>query len=342
MVLLCVNSYLMAAEDHSEPQSNHTLLRWDDTFPFKDSQDSHLLKMEWVSNIIDPGFSWKEGVLSWNTQSMPRQPTCTFYVRCVNEDRSSPWFCMGTWDEKEEAIHRTSHDRQENDWGHVETDILVMNNPAKAFQLRLVFDSPYHPKNYLKLLAMSLHTGDIMSSNVDPLKESWGKEIRVRPISQLWYEGGDVWCSPTCVTMVLSYWGSRQGWDHLDLQVPEVVRGLFDPRWNGTGNWSFNVAFAGKHKGIRSYVTRLESIREIESFIFKEVPVIASVSLDALKGRPSLGNGHLITVIGFTHEGDLIVNDPGTRYDLRRVYSREAFKRAWSASKQTVYIIQPE
>jgi len=118
---------------------------------------------------------------------------------------------------------------------------------------------------------------------------------------------------------------------------------VFDKNWPGTGNWPFNTAFAGSFPSMRAYVTRLSDLSELEDWIAKGIPVITSVSYNVLKGtdkRPS--DGHLVVCVGFTKEGDPILNDPGVREHVRRVYSREKFARAWAHSQQTVYLLHPE
>ena len=46
--------------------------------------------------------------------------------------------------------------------------------------------------------------------------------------------------------------------------------------------------------------------------------------------------------VGFTEKGDVIVNDPGTRQQIRRVYPRENLVKAWARSQNTVYLIYPQ
>jgi len=129
----------------------------------------------------------------------------------------------------------------------------------------------------------------------------------------------------------------------LNFTVPAVAKSVFDKNWPGTGNWPFNTAFAGGFAGIRAYVTRLSDLSEIEDWIAQGIPVIASVSYNVLKGQPKKsGDGHLIVCAGFTEKGDPIVNDPGVKENVRRVYPRERLAEAWAFSHHTVYLIYPE
>jgi len=143
--------------------------------------------------------------------------------------------------------------------------------------------------------------------------------------------------------MVLAYWSRQLGKPELDRDVPEVVEGVYDPNWPGTGNWSFNTAYAGSLPGLRAYVTRLTDLSELEDWVMRQVPVVVSVCYDLLRGRPrNRDSGHLVVCVGFTKEGDVIVNDPGTRTGVRKTFARENLARAWANSKNTVYLIHPE
>jgi hypothetical protein len=127
----------------------------------------------------------------------------------------------------------------------------------------------------------------------------------------------------------------------LDNAVPAVARCVDDPEWPGTGNWAFNMAFAGAHEGLRAYTTRLSDVSELEMWVARGIPVAVSVSYSALRGEPKPDSGHLVVCVGFTDGGDVIVNDPG-RSQVRQVYSRANLIKAWRHSENTVYLIYPE
>jgi hypothetical protein len=141
--------------------------------------------------------------------------------------------------------------------------------------------------------------------------------------------------------MVLNYWATRLGRPDLDRDVPEVAAGVDDPGWPGTGNWSFNTAYAGSFAGMRGYVTRLGSVNELEAWTNSGVPVVASVTHSTLKGQPNQNDGHLVVVVGFDPNGDVVLNDPGTRHSMRKTVPRDRFAAAWSESHNTVYLVYP-
>jgi hypothetical protein len=96
-------------------------------------------------------------------------------------------------------------------------------------------------------------------------------------------------------------------------------------------------------------VTRLRSLTEVEQFIKVGIPLVVSVSFKEheLEGAGYDTHGHLLTVIGFTEDGDVISNDPASHMvasneEVRTVYGREQFENAWlPTSGGIVYVIHP-
>lgn len=194
--------------------------------------------------------------------------------------------------------------------------------------------------------------------NVGYLKRAWGKWLRLPERSQYDYDAGAAWCSPTSMSMVLSYWGrraDRRGWRR---SPAAVARRVYDSGARIWGNWPFNTGFAA-HLNLDAYVTRFNSLQQVERWIDAGIPVIASVAWDNRYRGRSLANasipratyGHLLVIVGFTNNGDVIVNDPAAspRSQVRRVYKRGQFRRAWQNSDRwlggrsdgVVYLIHP-
>jgi len=46
--------------------------------------------------------------------------------------------------------------------------------------------------------------------------------------------------------------------------------------------------------------------------------------------------------VGFTSTGDPVLNDPGTREQVRKVFPRANLVDAWAYSKNAAYLIYPE
>ena len=56
-------------------------------------------------------------------------------------------------------------------------------------------------------------------------------------------------------------------------------------------------------------------------------------------------NGHLLVIIGFTGEGDPILNDPAANSNdnVRSIYTRENFEKVWQESTGGVaYVYHPQ
>ena len=80
----------------------------------------------------------------------------------------------------------------------------------------------------------------------------------------------------------------------------------------------------------------------MEDWTAAGIPVILSVCADRLHRKGPGPNGHLLVCLGFTENGDPIVNDPGTSSNIRRAYPRKDLSYAWANSRNTVYLIYPE
>jgi hypothetical protein len=149
--------------------------------------------------------------------------------------------------------------------------------------------------------------------------------------------------------MVMAYWSERLGEPALDRPVPEVAAAVYDVVYRGNGNWPFNTAYAAQH-GLIGYVSRMSSLAQVERWIEAGVPVVASVAWSPGELRnaavPST-DGHLLVIVGFTPDGDVVVNDPAADprlgLSVRRVYPRDTLERIWlRASGGAVYLIYPE
>ncbi|HZY64921.1 MAG TPA: peptidase C39 family protein [Rubrobacteraceae bacterium] len=154
--------------------------------------------------------------------------------------------------------------------------------------------------------------------------------------TQMVYSQGEAWCSPTSMSMVMSYWAKRTGKGSLNQWPTNVARSVRDYSC-GWGNWPFNTAYAAS-RGLNARVSRLGQIEQVEPWIRRGIPVVASVSWDnrnsryRLSGAPlTWSDGHILVIRGFTKSGDVIVNDPAAQSSskVRRVYNRGQFERAW-------------
>ena len=128
----------------------------------------------------------------------------------------------------------------------------------------------------------------------------------------------------------------------IDRSVAETARAVFDRAYNGTGNWSFNVAHSGK-LGLRAVVAHLRNLDHAQRLIERNLPIAISYSWSEgeLPGAPlEHSDGHLVVLCGFTHDGDCAINDPAAR-NVRAVYPRSAIERIWQRNEGVAYVVAP-
>jgi hypothetical protein len=293
-----------------------------------------------TSAPIRPQVNWNELIVSWNfrnTNSGVRIETRVSYP-----DHSTRWYTLGIWSAHGGIYPRESVRGQKDEDGEVKTDTLVLTESGGEVQVRVVIEGENRNSGDLKLLTLCFSDAKGKCEQSASFKEGWGTELQVPERSQANYpEGISEWCSPTSTSMILSFWAKQLDRADLDHDVPEVARGVHDPKWPGTGNWPFNTAYAGAHAGMRAYVARFADVAELETWVNAGFPIGASVSYNKLKGRAQGGSGHIVVVIGMGKNGEMVINDPG-RKQVHQIYPRENFIKAWAESQNTVYLIYPE
>ncbi|MBM7171081.1 peptidase C39 family protein, partial [Streptomyces sp. G44] len=304
-----------------------------------------------------------ELIASWNAHT-PAGTWLQAELRGTYADGTkSPWFVMGRWtagDDKEADIRRTSVDGQTDGKSTVWTDTLALNDAAAgprvvAYRLRLtLYRKPgvTATPTVWRLGAMASAVPDrftVPASEPGPAKEltvpRYSQEIHVGQYPE-YDNGGEAWCSPTSSQMIIEYWGRKPKPEDLawvdpayaDPQVCHAARQTFDYQYDGCGNWPFNAAYAATYPDLQGVVTRLASLTELEQLIGAGVPAITSQSFlkEELTGAGYGTAGHLMTVIGFTADGDVIANDPAspTNEAVRRVYKRREFENIWLRTKR--------
>lgn len=293
-----------------------------------------------TSPEIHARIPWDELIASWNAD-MTAGASLKIEVRAIYPDHPTQWFTMGLWASDPATHPRESVRGQRDDDGRVDTDTLVLKQPAERVQWRVTLGADGQRQPKLKFLSLSLLDRQARPAPLPPNRAAWGRLIAVPERSQMAYENGGVICSPTTVSMLLAYWSQRLDRPGLDQDVPEVVRGVHDPQWGGTGNWVFNTAYAGSFRGMRAYTTRLSDVSAVEDFIARGIPVGLSLCYNRLRGKSREPSGHLVVCVGFTKNGDVIINDPGTSKKVRKVFPRANLMDAWAYSKNTVYLIYP-
>jgi hypothetical protein len=294
-----------------------------------------------TSPEIAAGIHWDELVASWNLE-MPEGAYLKVEARALYPQRATKYYTLGLYSGNPSRHPRQSVRNQADADGDVATDTLILKERCGRLQVRLTLGGDDRNPAMLKFLGLCLTDSKATPPALPSNRAAWGKTIPVPQRSQMAYSNGVVLCSPVTVSMIMSFWSRTLNRPELDLDVPEIVKAVYDPVWPGTGNWPFNTAYAGSYPGIRAYVTRFTDIAELEDWIAQGLPVGLSVCLNRLLSRKGPPSGHLVVCAGFTKDGDLVINDPGTRQNVRKVFPRKNVLSAWAYSKNAVYLIYPE
>ena len=302
---------------------------------------------EAISPEIPTPFAYKEAIASWNA-STPAGSWVEVQFRAQYSGRWSKWYVLGIWASDYSTIRRHSVKLQGDSDGFVAVDTFVSSNKketANKFQLKLRLfraDGISTPSVQNASVAYSTEVPKKASASAgNPAK--WNTSINVPECSQMVYpDGGEVWCSPTSTSMVLTYLEGYTG--PCEPRVRAAVDGVYDWIYDGHGNWTFNTAYAAT-KGYEGYLARFTSLAKAEEFVAAGVPVIMSIAWKKgeLTGADiESTNGHLLVLVGFDAAGNPIVNDPASPTDdsVQKTYLRSEFEPLWlQASGGTVYLI---
>ena len=294
-----------------------------------------------TSPQIAASINWDELIASWNAET-PEGTYLKIEARAIYPAGPTKYYVMGLWSSNPALYPRESVLNQKDADGDVATDTLKLQIPCDRLQVRLTLGGDHRQKPKLKFLGLDLTDTRVTSPRLPSNRAALGRTLSVPHRSQMAYTNGSVLCSPATVSMIMTFWSQQLKRPDLDRDVPDIVKAIYDAKWKGTGNWPFNTAYAGSYHGIRAYVTRLTDLAEVEDWIAAGVPVGLSVCADRLHHRGPGPNGHLIVCVGFTEDGDVVVNDPGSSQNIRRVYPRKDVIYAWSYSRNAVYLIYPE
>ncbi|SBT53661.1 C39 family peptidase [Micromonospora auratinigra] len=335
----------------------------------------------WTSPVVPVGFLVDEVVPSW-TGDTP--PGCWLRVQLRAWDDAAPttdWYDLGHWAADESTIHRSSVPGQVRDEAWAKEDTFgLLRSAATGWQLRVTL----HRRAGLAVTPVLRTIGAVASAEADRNEvdpggdpggpgddaagpgdgpaDGRGRVLDVPRYSQRrhaggetrWGGGGDSWCSPTCVTMVLDFWATgptpdRYAWVDPPGHRPVVVhaaRHCYDHAYRGAGNWPFNTAYAGRH-GVDAFVTRLRHLGEAERFVAAGIPLVVSGAFTRgqVPGLDYDTRGHLMVLVGFTADGDPVLNDPYAPDDeaVRRTVPRGPFEAAWQGGSGGItYVIRPE
>ncbi|MFF0793247.1 peptidase C39 family protein [Streptomyces spiralis] len=302
-----------------------------------------------------------EAIASWNAHTPAGTWLQVELQGTYSDGTDTPWYVMGRWAAGDQDIKRTSVDDQTDGRSTIWTDTFSIDDPASGLRLtsyRLRLTLYRRPGTGLtptvwRIGAMGSDIPDrftvAASTPAAPAREltvpRFSQEIHAGQYPQ-YDNGGEAWCSPTSSQMIIEYWGGRLTREQLswvdpsyaDPQVCHAARSTYDYQYAGCGNWPFNAAYAATFDGLQGVVTRLGSLNDVETLVAAGIPAITSQSFlkTELTGAGYGTSGHLMTIIGFTADGDVIANDPASPSDaaVRRVYLRREFENIWLRTKR--------
>lgn len=318
----------------------------------------------WTAPLRPAGLAAGEVITSWNAHT-PKGSWLRIELQGLYSDGTkSPWYTMAVWTsgDGKDVPRRTSVDEQSDGKSSVWTDTLSIDKPDSglrvvAYQVRLTLYRALAGGAEPAVWRLSALSSDLPGRfEVPAAKPGPGRgiELEVPRYSQEVHKGqypeydggGEAWCSPTSSQMILEYWGRKPTtreleWvdpDFADPQVCHAARYTYDYQYEGCGNWPFNAAYAATYRGMESVVTRLGSLTDVERLVAAGIPVITSQSFteSELDGAGYGTAGHLMTVIGFTQDGDVIANDPASKDNdaVRHVYKRRQWENIWLRTKR--------
>jgi hypothetical protein len=330
----------------------------------------------WTSPWHEPADTFTTLVPSWQADT-PGTSWIGLELQVRTPTAQSQWFDMCSWALETTTIHRRTVKDQADDLGKIVTDAFeaAVDPPGGAptgYRLRVTLHTQDTPPVVRQIAAATARPGSLPATS-SPLSGEQ-VELNVPRLSQSIHRGeypdfgggGQVWCSPVSMSMVLAYWDVRpdasdlaalpadQAFDRngrVDAVVPWSAMRVWDYDYAGAGNWAFNTAYASAC-GLDGSVRYCSSLRDVEWWIRHGVPVVVSIAWDNdaddqrghLDGSSIASTkGHLIVVTGFTTGGDVIANDPASPSNdaVRHVYRRDQFERNWlRASGGATYVIQ--
>ncbi|WP_393055458.1 peptidase C39 family protein [Streptomyces sp. LN549] len=314
----------------------------------------------WTSPVHRSAVPATEVIASWNADTPAGTWIQVELQGSYSDGTETPWYVMGRWAAGDGDIRRTSVDDQTDGKSSIWTDTFSVDDAASglrllSYRLRLTLYRTPGTRLTPTVWRLGAMASDVPDRFTVPASApGLARELAVPRFSQNVHvgqypeydNGGEAWCSPTSSQMIIEYWGRKPSADDLswvkpgleDPQVCHAARFTYDNQYEGCGNWPFNAAYAATYEDMSAVVTRLGSLRDLETLIRAGIPVITSQSFlkTELTGAGYGTSGHLMTVIGFTEEGDVIANDPASPSDeaVRRVYLRHEWETIWLRTKR--------
>ncbi len=289
-----------------------------------------------TSRVIRAAFPFNDLVPSWNVD-VPEGTGFVVQIRMGRQagDFWTPFYYLGRWGQvPRDAVKKVIRD----EFGTIDIDYFRSDQVFDRIQYRLLLATT-DPEQTPTLRRFGLAYSNTMNdeslarehrSKVRPAPQArWARRLPVPFRSQRDEDpkiAGSV-CSPTSTAMVMEYRGVNQPTAHM----AEVI---WDAEYRMFGNWARAVQGAYL-AGVPGYLRRFGNWDEVHKEIAAGQPVIASIrvrELNGLRGAPyRRSNGHLLVIVGFDAEGNVLVNDPAARTadSGMATYFREDMDKAW-------------
>ena len=211
-------------------------------------------------------------------------------------------------------------------------DVYAIHQPIASARLRVELVTPTratHPANYLFVMSRR------QQSQPAAAPELSREVLPVPALSQMMQPPGQRLrtCSPTALSMVMSYYGSAYHPAFVD-RCRHAASGMY-------GVWPLNIAQTAQ----RGFVAATELISSWRDVADCPGPLVASIRFDSneLRGAPlEKTAGHLVVVRGADATG-VVCNDPAapTAASVERTFDANQFSTAWLGYRGATYIVAP-
>ena len=294
-------------------------------------------------------------ILTWNSKT-PENTYVEVLARAYIVERDgmagswSEYLSWGIWGT---SIKSSSKD-SECEIAKIDTDVFVVKDKVNSVGKKIQIKVNLYSADLKSTPTLSQLTATFIDNNkskevlADNAEKIYYEKILETPCFSQYEREESIAsriCSPTSLTMVLNRMGEN-------LIVEDVAWNCYDYKYDGFGNWAFNVAFAGS-LGYEAYI-EYGSFESLQREISKGYPVVVSVKYTNdinnkeypyIENSPLTTSGHLIVVCGIevNNSGEvyIVVNDPAGKNNesVRRKYKLNEFLIAWSKSNNAMYVI---
>ncbi len=294
-------------------------------------------------------------ILTWNSKT-PENTYVEVLARAYiveRDGRAGSWSEYLSWGIWGTSIKSSSKD-SECEIAKIDTDVFVVKDKVNSVGKKIQIKVNLYSADLKSTPTLSQLTATFIDNNkskevlADNAEKIYYEKILETPCFSQYEREESIAsriCSPTSLTMVLNRMGEN-------LIVEDVAWNCYDYKYDGFGNWAFNVAFAGS-LGYEAYI-EYGSFESLQREISKGYPVVVSVKYTNdinnkeypyIENSPLTTSGHLIVVCGIevNNSGEvyIVVNDPAGKNNesVRRKYKLNEFLIAWSKSNNAMYVI---